>query len=320
MPTALLFRRDQVDTVEDWRQGIPRIDRSSVLWVDLEDADADQLDALAEGLKLPPSAMYRLGEGESLPGLADHGSYLHVTAIAPSNSESRELQRIECLVAERWLVTAHDAPLEVLETFRRRAEGSGATGHLDGLGFLADILEWTLNSYFEAFEGIERDLEEVDTEAMAGKAQVQESVLEKLVSLRREIGSLRRALTSHRETVLALTRPELDAISSSSSARRFGDLRDRLELAVQAARDSREAVVGSFDLLIASSGQRTNDIMKILTLVSVLILPGSLIAGVLGMNFRLPLFDDTANFWFALAVIAGIAALTLVVARLRDWI
>jgi Mg2+ and Co2+ transporter CorA len=54
---------------------------------------------------------------------------------------------------------------------------------------------------------------------------------------------------------------------------------------MQAARDSRESVVGAFDVVIASTGQRTNEIMKFLALASVLILPGTLIAGVMGMTF-----------------------------------
>ena len=112
-----------------------------------------------------------------------------------------------------------------------------------------------------------------------GDVDSKDEVLGRLVEVRREIGRLRRALTSHREMLLALTRPELEAIASSESAERFSSLRARLDEAVQAARDSRESVVGSFDVLIASTGQRTNDIMKVLTLVSVLILPGTLLAG-----------------------------------------
>ena len=60
--------------------------------------------------------------------------------------------------------------------------------------------------------------------------------------------------------------------------------------------------------------------MKILTLASVLVLPGTLIAGVMGMNFKLSIFENTANFWLALALIAAIAACTMVAARLRHWI
>ena len=61
---------------------------------------------------------------------------------------------------------------------------------------------------------------------------------------------------------------------------------------MQEARDAREAIVGSFDVLIARGGHRTNEIMKVLTLTSVILLPGALIAGVMGMNFKVGLFDE----------------------------
>ena len=153
-----------------------------------------------------------------------------------------------------------------------------------------------------------------------GEVESKDDVLFRLVEMRREIGRLRRALTSHRETLLALARPELEAIASSKSAERFSSLRARLDEAVQAARDSRESVVGSFDVLIASTGQRTNDIMKVLTLASVLILPGTLLAGVMGMNFKLGLFRDPLYFWIVVAAMVAIALLTLAIARVRDWI
>jgi len=133
-----------------------------------------------------------------------------------------------------------------------------------------------------------------------------------------ELGKGRRV--EGREAILALTRPELEAISSSDSADRFLRLRDRLEEAVQAARDSRQSVVGSFDVLITATSQRTNEIMKVLTLASVLLLPGALIAGVMGMNFRVGLFEHTSLFWVTVAVIFGIALVTLVTARVRHWI
>ncbi len=74
---------------------------------------------------------------------------------------------------------------------------------------------------------------------------------------------------------------------------------------MQEARDAREAIVGSFDVLIARGGQRTNEIMKVLTLASVILLPGALIAGVMGMNFKVGLFDEPMLFWAVLAVIVA---------------
>ncbi len=60
--------------------------------------------------------------------------------------------------------------------------------------------------------------------------------------------------------------------------------------------------------------------MKVLTLTSVILLPGALIAGVMGMNFRVGLFDEPALFWAVLAVIVLIAPVTIGLAKLWRWI
>ena len=320
MDTALLFERDTVEEVEDWSDCFPRLGRSAVLWIDLERPDRNEIDRLAALLELRPDSVRELTEDHAsgAPTFSDFGDYLHVTVRAPSDDE--ELKRVDCLVSKRWVVTVREGPIEVVDTFRERASGSGDTGRLDGLEFLANLLEWVLESYFDAFEQIELVLEEIDTSAMSGNVSSKDEVIARLVEVRGRIGKLRRALTSHREPILALTRPELEAITSSSSAERFAALYDRLDQAVQAARDSRESVVGSFDVLIASTGQRTNEIMKVLTLASVLILPGTLLAGVMGMNFKLGLFNEDVYFWVTIAAMVLVAIVTLVVARMRDWV
>ena len=55
-------------------------------------------------------------------------------------------------------------------------------------------------------------------------------------------------------------------------------------------------------------------------LASVLLLPGALLAGVMGMNFKVPLFEHTYLFWVVIGLIVGIALVTVVVAKLRRWI
>ena len=60
--------------------------------------------------------------------------------------------------------------------------------------------------------------------------------------------------------------------------------------------------------------------MKVLTLTSVILLPGALLAGVMGMNFKVGLFDNPSLFWVAVAVIIAVAPLTIGIAKLRRWI
>jgi len=63
-----------------------------------------------------------------------------------------------------------------------------------------------------------------------------------------------------------------------------------------------------------------NHIMKVLTLTSVILLPGALLAGIMGMNFKVGLFEANWIFYVVIALILAIAPTTVGVARRRSWI
>lgn len=318
---ALLFERDRVEQVADWASRLDDLGRSSILWIDVDEHDEHRLRETAATLGLARQSLQSLLSDDTQPFFGDFEDYLHVTVYVPVvRGEETELADVECLVAEHWVLTVHTGPVPVFDQFSERVDGSGEVGRLDGPEFLADLLEWVLHAYLCAFEAVELDLEEFDTRVMGGSFEHPEEELRRLVAARQEVGRLRRALVSHRQMFLALTHPELDAITSSKHADRFQELRRQLEHVVQAARDSRDSVVGSFDVLIARNDQRTSEIVKVLTLGSMLLLPGALIAGVLGMNFKVGFFDHAELFWVVVAAIVALAVATLAAARARRWI
>jgi magnesium transporter len=322
MTTALLFDRKHVDEVEDWTQQLERLGRRSILWIDIERDDRQQLEEAVRTLELDDTSAEHLMDGDTRPYFGDCSEYLHVTAFAPSRRNgTTQSVKVDCLFSEQWLVTVHESEVEVFDHFRERmTSSSGSVGELDGSEFLADLLAWVLEAYLAEFEAIDLDLEKFDERVMRGRNDGAEEELVRLVEIRKQIGSLRRALVSHRGVFLALAQPELEAITNSEHAHRFRTLRGQLEEAVQAARDSRDAVFGSFDVLSARTEHRTNEIMKALTLGALLFLPGALIAGVLGMNFKVGLFDTGWYFWVVCSAIVVFAAVTLVFARFREWI
>lgn len=319
MSDAILFDRDQVERLDDLADRPKRLGRGKLLWVDLDRESPGIPDDVVEAFDLAPSTRDCLASSEQAARLEDHGRYIHITTYAPREDEEGELHAIECVVGENWVVTAHDRPIPVLEDFATRVSGSGDTGSLDGPGFLAALLEWVLGAYSAAFERVEQRLEQFDVQAMRGEGDPEREI-ERLIELRQQVGKLRRALEAHRSALVALTHPELEALGDSHAGERFASLLRRFEATLQEARDAREAIVGSFDVLIARGGHRTNEIMKVLTLTSVILLPGALIAGVMGMNFRVGLFDQPGLFWVVVAVILGIAPVALGLAKLRGWI
>jgi magnesium transporter len=316
--SSILFNRDRVDQLHDLSQRPRRLRGSQLLWVDLDrHSEVDARD-VAAAFDLDDETRDFLSTPHERAVFDDHGRYIHITTYAPREDEEGELHAVECVVGENWVITAHDRPISVLEEFAARVSGSGDTGSLDGPGFLAALLEWVLGSYTAAFERIEQRLEDFDVHAMRGEGADED--IELLVSMRKQVGKLRRALAAHRSALVALTHPELEALGDNDSGERFQSLFTRYEATLQEARDAREAIVGSFDVLIARGSHATNRIMTVLTLTSVILLPGALLAAIMGMNFRVGLFNETILFWVTVGLIIAIAPITVGIAKKKDWI
>jgi magnesium/cobalt transport protein CorA len=303
------------------RAALDRLEEGALLWLALRDPTEEEVAAVQEALEFSDEQAHRVLEQPSRASLVDAGEHMHVTLYAASGKGAEPVLRpVECVLGPNWVVTAHHGEIEVLEEFRERAEGGGQVGALDSPSFVAAVVDWVVTSYFRAFEAVESELEELDAKIMSDVPKSVSDDLARLVELRRSIGTLRRALSPHREVIVALAHPELDLLSTETSAERFAAIEVRVTQAVEAAREAKESTRGSFDLLVARIGQRTNDIMKLLTLATVILLPATVLAGIMGMNFQVGLFDMVWMFWTVIVVMLGIAVVVLSVARSRHWI
>jgi magnesium transporter len=325
MVKAYLFDRRQGKTVDDWAESIHRLNKNQVLWLDLMDPSEDEAAEVLDALDLGDAGGLRFGDPEGKPGIEQHEGHLRVTAVAISDAErdpARERIVVDCFLGSNWVLTAHSAGIAVLDDFREVAEGKGEIGLLDAPSFLSTLLEWVVTSYLHAFDEIEETLDEFDVKALANPSYDPDEEIEILGDARRRVGRLRRTLAPHREVFTALSHSEFDPLSSEESAKRFVALTARVDAALASARDVRDGIASSFDVLIVRTEHRTTEIVKVLTLVSILLLPGALLAGVAGMNvnFSTRTFAHSPLFWVVATAIILIAVVTLALARLRRWI
>ena len=321
MLTLFVFDERESRREEELRTSLGRLGEDALLWLALRDPTEEEVAAVQKTFEFSDEQARRLLEQPSRASLVDSGEHMHLTLyVASGEGGDPVLRPVECVLGPNWVVTAHEAEIEVLEEFRERAEGGGQVGALDSPSFVAAVVDWVVTSYFRAFEQVESELEELDAQVMSDIPKDVSDKLARLVELRRSIGTLRRALAPHREVIVALAHPELDLLSTETSAERFAAIESRVMQAVDAAREAKESTRGSFDLLVARIGQRTNDIMKLLTLVTVILLPASVLAGVMGMNFKVGFFDLVWVFWVVIAAMLGIAVLVLSAARSQRWI
>jgi magnesium transporter len=130
---------------------------------------------------------------------------------------------------------------------------------------------------------------------------------------------LRRTLSGHREVFATLSQPEFDKVSKSESADRYRVLSERLDKAIAAAENARETAMGSLNIVMTRTAQRTNHVMKMLTVISAVLLPALVIAGILGMNFRQSFFERTELFWVVVVLMVALGAGIVAFARHRKW-
>ena len=185
-----------------------------------------------------------------------------------------------------------------LERFVEGIEGDTALGALLAADLLSSLADEVISGYHDVVQQIDGEIDRLDQVALDGRTG--DAVLGEIVRLRRRIGLVRATLAPHRAALTALDRPELDA--ESGVGQPWPGLVDRLEGAIAAVDSLREALIGTYDIHMARSAQRTNDVMKALTIVSAVLLPAVVVAGVMGMNFPIPFFEDDRNFFLVVGV------------------
>lgn len=275
---------------------------------------------MAELLHLPEAGRKRLTTERSRAELTRAQDRLHLTlqALEADDEDPPRLERREIgLVAEHNIVlTVHAGPVAALERFVDTLDGETRLGALDAADLLSSLVDEVIVGYYELAERIEREIDDLDQRAL--HARRQDDVLGGIVSIRRRIGLIRRTLAPHREALAALARPEMRV--EETVGQPWPGLADRLEGALAAIDGLRDSLLGTYDVHMGRVSQRANDVMKTLTLLSAILLPAVVLAGIMGMNFKLTFFDDATNFWIVIGIMATMAAVILGMSRWRSWI
>jgi Mg2+ and Co2+ transporter CorA len=296
-----------------------------LLWVDVEGADVD--DALASVLSLAARLGLQdaeRGVREALDGeprLRNHDDWFLVQAMAVRGDSATRVRGTPLLLlcGPGVVLTAHLGPLAFLQELRAREQADSRIGTLGAESFAASLLGWLLDGYLDAVNAFEAEVDRLEVGLLANPRH--RECLPELAALRRGASRIRRLLAPHRAVFGAMARPDFRPDADAEVERQFRALEQRFERAVDAAENARDLLVGTFELYSTRSAERTNDTMRALTFVTVLLGTLAVLAGLLGMNFQAPFFDSGARgFWTAVLGMGVVAVLAVGVARWRRWI
>ena len=318
---AWLFQEDE-DPRQVALEELPTLaaDDACFVWVDLSGYDPADLAQVAQQLDLPEAAVRIALAGWQRPRLGVFRDRYFIAVTVPHGEVAAQrvlASELDLFVGRNYLVSAHKRPLPFAERVLARAVQNPALLKLDSAFLLSILIDELLAHYEVLTEELEDEVEAMEVRALTDSS---DALLEDLLHLKRFAFAIYRLASQHRATLEAFLRPDFPLVGGDVIEPYFRDLDVRLGRLLDALEAAKESVNGSFDLYVSQVAHRTNDIMKILTIVSVTLLPASVILGFFGTNFESPQIGTTGGFIVMIALIALTTAGSLVLFTRRGWI
>jgi len=309
-----------VDTIELDAAKLDQLEEHQLLWIDLEGGGDSSIGKVLERLGFDSDIARAFCDPSAKPELRVHNGTFFVRVVAVRNDgELTYTGTVLVILAGRnFVVTSHQEPIGFLSQLRERESDDPGLGMLSADSFTASLLDWHLNSYFEAVADFESADERLETDILDDRHG---HCLPNLRGLRKAASRLRRMLSAHRPVFSAIARPDFRPGAEGEVNRHFQTVDTHYQRAMEAVENAREVVIGSFELFSNQTALRTNAIMRVLTILTALMGGLAVVAGVLGMNFEAPFFrTGLAGFLIAVAVMTGMATAGFALAWWRKWL
>lgn len=316
MLTIRLIRDGRVDTLDHRRLTQAVSDGSAVVWVDMTGQGRTELDVLC-GLGVDEWVAEDVLQTSTHPKAETHDDYLFAVVHALDVGDERfELATMEldAVLGRTWLVTHSNEPLPVIATVAAMVERKPAVA-----ANAAELLHLLLDCLIDEFQPLIDDfipqrVDEIETALLDDTPHP--AVRREIALRRRDVIRLQRVAGPQSEAMRRLA-----AMADQATTPLLSDIADRLAYVANQTESLRAQLDTAFDHYQSTVANAQNEVMKVLTMVSAVLLPLTVVAGIYGMNFRyMPELDERWGYPAVLFVCAIIIVTNLLLFRAKGWI
>ena len=290
------------------------------LWVDLAAPTDEEFRLLSDLFAFHPIAVEDAHSALQFPKIEPYPGYLYLVLHGIDLSKGRgqlATRDVDFFLGRNYLVTVHDGQSRSIGRLREMCDRHERILSEGPVALLHRIVDGMIDHYRPAIEELESRLDKLETLAFRGEEQI----VRQIIRLKRELGTLRRVIMPQRDVMGRLARREFPAISDEM-AFRFRDVYDHMARYADEAMLFQERVTGIHEVNLASVSNRLNKVMKVLTVMSTIFLPLTVLTGMWGMNIPLPHFPGGENmqFWYLAGAMIAVIGTMLALFRLNKWI
>jgi magnesium transporter len=304
-----------ISTVEEIAEALK--EQRGCLWVDLQDPTDEEKLILGSVFGFHRLSVEQCFGQTSHPRLHDYGDYLYLAFHGVKGVLPLATEELDVFLGTHFIVTHHRGPMRVLEDVRKKCVEVRSVMERGPDRVLGEILDDVADGFLDVMERLNESVDGLEDRLFRHASK---PALREIFTLKKDILHLRRVVGPQREVLHRLSRGEFRMISSEDSIV-FRDVFDRIYRVSDMLETYRDTLTSALEVYLTVLSNRTNEVVKVLTVFSILLMTVSLVAGIYGMNFTwLPFAKEPWGFWAVLGGMAAIAVTLLAYFRTRRWI
>lgn len=295
---------------------------SGVTWINVCGLnDVALLQNLGERFKIHPLTLEDILSTNQRPKIESYDGYLLIVAKMISAAGSGlgiEYEQVSFVIGKNFLLTFQEREGDVFNPVRERIRASNTRIRNGGPDYLAyALIDTMVDHYFLSIDYLSEVGSTLDQALLSGNSP---DLLAQLFQLRRDLLHIRHVTSPLREVVRQLERDALPLTHQATSLF-WRDVHDHLIQATEMVDLQHEVLTTMLELHISLVAQRTNDIMKVLTILASLFIPLTFIVGVYGMNFRfMPELEWRYGYLAVWIVMIIVSIFMLLYFRRKGWL
>ena len=300
-----------------------RTDKNVVVWLDLFDPTEAEAAVLSEVFEFHPLAIEDALQDYGHPKIESFDEYLfcifHGVDLARFKVDevlNVATLELDVFLGDRYLVTHHTTPMRSVERLHE-AVCKEAKRPWTSVRLLHHLLDELVDIFLPIMDKVGQHIERLEDSVIHDPTP---RVLEHILAAKMGMLKLRR-ITNHQRSILeTLARGHLELMPVESIAF-FRDVYDHFVHVADLAESYRDAVQGTMDAYLSVTSNRLNEVMKVLTMMSTVMLPLTFIAGIYGMNFdHMPELRWKLGYPLALGVMALTAGALFWYFKRKRWL
>jgi magnesium transporter len=292
-------------------------------WYQLDSPHDPKLDELAKQYNLHPLHIEDARSEDEVVKV-DSGSRYTFAVLKPvylkpdpdmSGEQMPTFSTIDIFVGSDFLITIVDPTCPATNEALERARRDGHDEFPARLLYL--IVDTVVDRYFPAIDHYDERIDEIEDEVFD---RPDPEVLESLFTVKRELVELRRVLVNTRDSCLHLQRDPHTIVDAEHQVY-IRDTYDHVVRLLDSVETQRDLLNNALDIYLTSVSNRTNEVMKVLTILGTIATPAIAITGIYGMNVKGLPFEDSPHGAAIVGIfIVVVTSLLLFILRRLRWI